>query len=55
MAAGAADVAVTAAVVDGASVAYVVATPGAPATGRASHGRGIHKLTPDRIVTATTL
>jgi hypothetical protein len=55
VAAGAADVAVAAAVVDGAPAAYVAATPGAPAVGRASRERGIHKLSPDGSVTATAL
>jgi hypothetical protein len=55
VAAGAADVAIAAAVVDKSPAAYVVATPGAPVIGRASRGRGIHKLTADGSVVATTL
>ena len=55
VAAGAIDVAVTAANVDGAPVAYVTATPGTPTVGRASHRRGIHQLSPDGTVAATAL
>ncbi len=51
VAAGAVDVAIAAAVIDGAEVAYIAVTP---ALGKAPK-RGIHVLNADGVVTATML